>query len=167
MSDFYVSRLPTPLGQAFLVTDAAGFVRALDYEDYETRMRRLLRLHYGAIELRAAAAPRKIGRALAAYFDGALDALCALPCATAGTAFQRQVWAALRTIPAGSTQSYGTLAGRIGKAGAARAVGLANGANPINIIVPCHRVISAGGALTGYGGGLARKQWLLAHESAV
>src|SRR6185437_637184 len=86
--------------------------------------------------------------------------------ATAGTAFQREVWRALRDIPAGQTISYGELARRIGRPAAVRAVGLANGANPIGVVVPCHRVIGANGSLTGYGGGLHRKEWLLAHERA-
>ncbi len=164
---FTLERVATPLGLAFLVTDAAGQVRAFDYEDYEARMLRLLRLQYGTVALRTGAAPRDIKNRIASYFTGELNALEELPCATAGTAFQRLVWAALRKIPAGKTLSYGGLAERLGKPGAARAVGLANGANPISIIVPCHRVIGAGGALTGYGGGLARKQFLLAHESAL
>jgi methylated-DNA-[protein]-cysteine S-methyltransferase len=103
-------------------------------------------------------------RALLAYFDGDLDAIADLPTATNGTAFQRAVWSALRRIPAGRTVSYGMLATQIGRPKAIRAVGLANGANPIAIVVPCHRVIGADTSLTGYGGGLHRKRWLLAHE---
>ena len=87
--------------------------------------------------------------------------------ATNGTPFQRRVWAALRAIPAGETTSYGALARLLDAPGASRAVGLANGANPIGIVVPCHRVIGADGSLTGFGGGLARKQWLLQHEGAA
>ncbi|MGO8856912.1 MAG: methylated-DNA--[protein]-cysteine S-methyltransferase [Steroidobacteraceae bacterium] len=104
--------------------------------------------------------------ALEAYFEGNLAAIDRLPTAIHGTAFQCQVWDALRSIPFGQTISYATLAARIGRPSAARTVGLANGANPIAIVVPCHRVMAAHGALTGYGGGLARKQWLLAHEGA-
>ena len=84
-----------------------------------------------------------------------------------GTAFQLAVWAALRAIPAGSTLSYGALAARLGRPAAVRAVGAANGANPIALFVPCHRVIAADGTLWGYGGGLERKRWLLAHEGAA
>ena len=101
---------------------------------------------------------------LDAYFAGALTEFD-LPLAARGTAFQRRVWSALRSIPYGATVSYGELARRIGAPTAARAVGLANGANPIPIVVPCHRVIGADGSLTGFGGGLARKRWLLAHEA--
>ncbi len=102
---------------------------------------------------------------LGRYFAGELKAIDRLKTANGGTAFQRKVWAALRTIPARATTSYGELAARLGMPKAARAVGLANGANPIAIVVPCHRVIGANGTLTGYGGGLARKRWLLAHEA--
>jgi O-6-methylguanine DNA methyltransferase len=161
-----LERLPTPLGLTFLVTDPAGRIRAFEFEDYEERMTRLLRLHYGAVELRAGAAPPAVKEHIGRYFAGELTALDSLQCATAGTEFQRRIWSALREIPAGTTTSYGALAGKVGKPGAARAAGLANGSNPISIIVPCHRVIGANGALTGYGGGLPRKQWLLAHERA-
>jgi methylated-DNA-[protein]-cysteine S-methyltransferase len=103
---------------------------------------------------------------LAAYFAGELTEFD-LPLAARGTDFQSRVWAALRTIPYGRTTSYGELAAQLGNPGASRAVGLANGRNPIAIIVPCHRVIGADGRLTGYGGGLDRKRWLLDHELAV
>jgi len=101
---------------------------------------------------------------LDAYFAGDLTAIDDVPVATNGTPFQRTVWAALRRIPAGTTTSYGALAASIGYPSAMRAVGLANGANPVAIIVPCHRVIGADHSLTGYGGGLPRKRWLLEHE---
>lgn len=89
-----------------------------------------------------------------------------LALAPAGTAFQRQVWEALRTVPYGATASYRDIAERIGNPKAVRAVGLANGANPIPIVIPCHRVIGADGSLTGYSGGLDRKRWLLRHEAS-
>jgi methylated-DNA-[protein]-cysteine S-methyltransferase len=109
-------------------------------------------------------APEFVRTALGAWFDGELGALDRLAVRTGGTAFQQTVWAALRTIPAGETWTYGRLAAAVGSPKAARAVGLANGANPVAIIVPCHRVIGANGALTGYAGGVERKRWLLAHE---
>jgi len=84
-----------------------------------------------------------------------------------GTEFQRTVWSALRTIPVGATRTYGQLAASIGRPTAPRAVGLANGRNPVAIVIPCHRVIGSNAALTGYGGGLPRKQWLLRHEGAL
>ena len=101
---------------------------------------------------------------LQAYLDGELRDF-ELPLAAEGTPFQQRVWRALCDIPYGETISYGELARRIGQPTASRAVGLANGQNPISIVVPCHRVIGANGSLTGYGGGLERKRWLLAHES--
>ncbi len=112
-------------------------------------------------------APRSILDPIEAYFDGDLTAIDAIKVTMRGTAFQRLVWTALRQIPAGATISYKELALRIGNPAATRAVGLANGSNPIAIVVPCHRVIGADGSLTGYGGGLDRKRWLLAHEQGV
>ena len=109
---------------------------------------------------------REVVRQLQAYFEGALT-LFDLPITLQGTDFQQVVWAALRALRFGEQVSYGELARRIGRPGAGRAVGHANGRNPIGIIVPCHRVIGAGGSLTGYGGGLGRKQWLLEHEASL
>ncbi len=163
-----LDRFATPIGEALLVTDGQGRLRALDWRDHEPRMRRLLRRHYGpATALESGRAPGVVVEALESYFRGELSRLDAIACATAGTPFQRAVWAALRKIPAGQTLSYGALAARLGHPRAVRAVGLANGANPISVVVPCHRVIGANGALTGYGGGLERKRWLLAHEGAL
>jgi methylated-DNA-[protein]-cysteine S-methyltransferase len=164
MNDLYLDQMDTPIGPALLVTDTEGTVRALDFADYEPRMMRLLRLHYGQTTPRPGPAPSSVKERLTRYFTGDLAALDEIPCATNGTTFQRRVWAALRTIKPGTTLSYGRLAAQLGHPRAPRAVGLANGANPIAIIVPCHRVIGANGTLTGYGGGLPRKQWLLAHE---
>jgi len=101
------------------------------------------------------------------YFSGDTGALDAIPAEMNGTPFQKTVWQALRRIPAGTTISYAELARRIGQPGSVRAVGSANGANPVAVIVPCHRVIGSDGSLTGYGGGLDRKRWLLAHEGLV
>ena len=117
-------------------------------------------------ETRVAGDPHGATRRLARYFDGALAALDDLPLDLRGTPFQLDVWRALRTIPIGTTTSYGALAMKLGRPRACRAVGLANGKNPVMIVVPCHRVIGASGALTGYAGGLERKAWLLAHERA-
>lgn len=107
----------------------------------------------------------EVAEQLAAYFAGRLRAFD-VALAPVGTPFQQRVWAALRAIPYGTTVSYGELAAAIGRPTAARAVGLANGRNPIGIIVPCHRVVGANGSLTGYGGGLPRKRHLLALEAA-
>ncbi len=163
---FSLERLNTPTGWILIVTDDNRYLRAIDWEDHEQRMQKLLRRHYGdgAIQLHKALSPSPARRSLQAYFEGDIDAIAKLPTATNGTDFQRAVWDALRRIPVGQTMSYGALAIQIGRPTAIRAVGLANGANPIPIVVPCHRVIGANGSLTGFGGGLGRKRWLLAHE---
>jgi len=161
-----LDRFPTPIGEAVVVTDANGVICAMDWSDYEARMRRLLSRHHPGAGLVDGRAPAVVRAAFEAYFAGAIDALRPLAWRTNGTPFQRTVWSALCEIPAGETLSYSGLASRIGKPAAVRAVGLANGSNPISLVVPCHRVIGANGTLTGYGGGLARKQWLLAHEGA-
>lgn len=162
-----LDRLATPVGEALVVTDAEAAVRAFDFADYEDRMRRLLRRHYGEVRLTEGRAPEAVRNALERYFQGELKALDAIQVRTGGTSFQRSVWAALRTIPVGETRSYGQLASAIGSPKAVRAVGLANGSNPVGLIVPCHRVIGANGTLTGYAGGLERKRWLLEHERAA
>lgn len=154
----------SPLSALLIVTDGEGLLRALEFAAREERMHRLLREHYGTCTLEEGAAPRAVTQALDAYFSGEIEALAGIPTATGGTAFRREVWRALRSIPAGATTSYGRLAEKLGRAGAGRAVGAANGANPISIVVPCHRVIGANGSLTGYAGGLACKRWLLDHE---
>jgi methylated-DNA-[protein]-cysteine S-methyltransferase len=164
---FLLDRFKTPIGTALLVTDKEGVLCALDWEDYEPRMRQLLRLQVGAVELVNGRASKSIREALSGYFAGDLSRLKAIPWRVAGTSFQRNVWTALRTIPAGTTLSYGALAMRLDVPKAVRAVGHANGANPISVVVPCHRVIGADGSLTGYGGGLDRKRWLLEHEGFV
>ncbi len=167
---FKLERLPTPCGEMLVATDEEGALRALDWTDHEARMRRLLQLHYGTggVQLRAEPPPAStVRRALEAYLEGDLNAIDAVVVKTAGTPFQREVWAALRTIPAGTTLNYGALAAQLKRPAAVRAVGLANGSNPISVVVPCHRVVGADGSLTGYGGGLPRKRWLLEHEGAV
>jgi methylated-DNA-[protein]-cysteine S-methyltransferase len=167
MQTFSLERLDTATGRMLLVTDDQRRLRALDWQDHEERMQRLLERHYGAdaVHLSDASTTSQAARALEAYFAGDFGAIANVPTATNGTPFQRRVWAALRLIPVGETLSYGALAARIGQPRAARAVGLANGCNPIAIVVPCHRVIGANTTLTGYGGGVDRKRWLLAHES--
>jgi methylated-DNA-[protein]-cysteine S-methyltransferase len=160
-------RLATPIGESLIVTDDAGYLRAFDWADRESAMARLLRLHYGSVVPKAGAAPEKVKRLLRSYFEGELGCLAAIEWRTAGTPFQRTVWFALTTITPGETFSYGALAAKLGCPKSVRAVGLANGANPISVVVPCHRVIGADGLLTGYGGGIERKRWLLNHEGAA
>jgi len=164
---FGLDRLQTPIGIALLVTDAEGALRALEWEDYEPRLRQLLRLQYGATVLKEGRVPDHTRTTLTGYFDGDLGCLNAIKWRIAGTPFQRKVWTALRTIPVGTTTNYGALAARLDMPKAVRAVGHANGSNPISIVVPCHRVIGANGSLTGYGGGLERKRWLLQHEGVA
>ena len=161
-----LEKLPSPIGTILLVCDGET-IRALDFEEFEPRFMTLLRRHVGDAEIVAGKAPRAIGDAIRAYFAGDIEAIDRLPTATSGTDFQRKVWAGLRRIPAGSTWSYGQLATHVGKPKAMRAVGLANGSNPIAVVVPCHRVIGADGSLTGYGGGMSRKRWLLRHEGVA
>ena len=161
-----LDRLTTPIGEALIVTDATGCLRAFDWADRYASMARLLRLHYGSVEPQPGAAPSPVKRLLRRYFDGDVTCLAGIEWRTAGTPFQRSVWAGLTTIPPGQTMSYGGLAAKLGRPKAVRAVGLANGSNPISVVVPCHRVIGADGSLTGYGGGLERKRWLLHHEGA-
>ena len=159
-----LDRVQTPTGEVLLVTDAEGAVRALDFAGYEARMMRLLGRHWPRATLADGRAPQAVRAAVEAYFGGDASALDELKVRTNGTEFQKSVWAALRAIPHGETRTYGQLAAAIGKPKAVRAAGLANGQNPVALIVPCHRVIGANGTLTGYAGGLERKQWLLAHE---
>jgi len=165
---FKVERMPTPCGELMLATDSEGALRGLDWVDHEFRMRQLLEQQYPKNSLQLTPVARgsssQARKALEAYFEGELRAVDTLTVVTGGTPFQRDVWGALRTIPAGQTLSYGVLAKQLNRPSAMRAVGMANGANPVSIVVPCHRVIGANGSLTGYGGGLPRKRWLLEHE---
>ena len=162
-----LDRLQTPIGTALLVTDADGVLCALDWDEHEPRMRELLRLQHGAVILNEAPAPAVTRSALSAYFAGDRSALSAVKWRVAGTPFQRKVWTALATIPPGTTVSYGALAARLNIVKAVRAVGHANGANPISVVIPCHRLVGADGSLVKYGGGLQRKRWLLAHEGVM
>jgi methylated-DNA-[protein]-cysteine S-methyltransferase len=158
--DLFVTGLETPVGQARLVYDAEGVVHAFGWYEGDTWLER-----FGRADFVEGADPFGLVAAMAAYFDSDVRAIDHIRVRMRGTPFQNTVWQALRSIPAGETMSYGALAKMLGQPGAMRAVGLANGANPIGVIVPCHRVIGADGSLTGYGGGIARKKWLLAHEA--
>jgi methylated-DNA-[protein]-cysteine S-methyltransferase len=165
LENLTLDRYPTPIGDLLLATDDAGIVRVVDLAGDEMWMTRHLQRQYGdGVSLQSGKAPAAVRRSLDDYFAGHLGALDEIQCQADGTPFQQQVWTALREIPAGKTLSYGALAERIGNPRAVRAVGLANGSNPIPIVIPCHRVIGSDGSLTGYGGGLERKRWLLAHE---
>lgn len=158
-----LDRIETPIGTALVATDPDGVLRAFDWTDYEPKLNAWLARRYPGVPVAEGASPLR--PAFTAYFGGQVDAFADIRWFGAGTAFQQTVWRALCDIPAGETISYATLAQRIGRPTAVRAVGLANGSNPVALIVPCHRVIGSSGALTGYGGGLHRKRWLLEHEA--
>jgi methylated-DNA-[protein]-cysteine S-methyltransferase len=163
---FTVDTVPSPLGPLLVVSDSLQRLRGLGWEEHEERLRRDLARIYGrrGVELTRGAAPPAIRRALKSYFAGKLQAIDEIPVETGGTQFQSNVWRALRRIPAGTTLSYGRMASRLKCPLAVRAVGFANGSNPVCLVIPCHRLIGADGSLTGYGGGLERKRWLLEHE---
>lgn len=156
-------RIESPLGPMLLLA-RDGVLIGLEFDDQPERIARDLRLRFGAAEMFPAANPHGLSDRIRAYFAGDLKVIDDIPADGGGAEFQRRVWAELRRIPCGTTVSYGDIARRIGDVKASRAVGLANGRNPIAIVVPCHRVIGADGSLIGYGGGIDRKTWLLRHE---
>ena len=162
---FFFDRVKTPVGEMILVADQDGALRMTWFEDGDGRWQKAFARLYPDAKLVAKRDPSGLSASLRAYFRGDVFVLDRMPVVFAGTPFQNKVWKALRTIPCGMTLSYGALAKRIREPKAVRAVGLANGANPIGVVVPCHRVIGSDGSLTGYGGGLPRKRWLLAHEA--
>jgi methylated-DNA-[protein]-cysteine S-methyltransferase len=164
-----VSDLESPLGTMLLATDEQRRVRALEFAERRSRLRRNLREQYGESQLIEGPAPTAVANALQRYFAGALEALDSIEVATAGTELQERAWAALRRIPAGQTTTYGELGKSVGINDWRAAVdtGAAVGANPIAVIVPCHRVLGVNGDLKGYAWGLHRKRWLLEHEAAI
>jgi methylated-DNA-[protein]-cysteine S-methyltransferase len=163
--ELFLDRVKTPVGVLLLVADAQGALCMLEFHDKPQRWRKEFRRRFAGAAFTEKKNPFGISARLKRYFAGDLAALDAIETAAAGTDFQRACWRALRRIPAGTTTSYGALARKLGKPAAMRAVGLANGANPIAVVVPCHRVVGSDGSLTGYGGGLERKRWLLDHEA--
>lgn len=163
MTALLTDTVESPIGRLVLVFDA-GRLCVLDYADNTERMTRLLRQRYHRFRLCEASTPLGVTQQLRAYLGGEFDAIDSIQVDPGGTAFQKKVWEALRTIPPGTTQTYRDVAEQIGRPNAWRAVGRANALNPISIVLPCHRLIGANGALTGYAGGLERKHWLLRHE---
>ncbi|MBE9007230.1 methylated-DNA--[protein]-cysteine S-methyltransferase [Fortiea sp. LEGE XX443] len=161
-----VDKINSEIGAISIVSDGEKLC-AIDFADYEQRMVKLLQKRYVNCDFQYAKNPQGFSSKIQAYFDGDRTSLNDIPVSTAGTVFQQQVWLALRTIPWGTTLSYANLAVRIGKPTAYRAVGMANSVNPVALVLPCHRVIGANAALTGYAGGLERKRWLLNHEGIV
>ncbi len=165
MAEPYMTELASPIGPIGMVI-AGEALEVLDFMDDEGRFDDLVARRYPEGIRRSASDPSGITNRIAAYLGGQLDAIEDIPTQPSGTAFQQSVWQCLRTIPCGATISYSELATRVGKPRASRAVGQANGRNPIAIVHPCHRVIGADGTLTGYGGGIIRKEWLLCHEGS-
>ena len=163
-----LSRLDSPIGPLALACDDAGAVRGLSFGD---GLIAAMRREYPGAALVEGETPVAVAREIAAYFDGDREALnrvdWSLEGAAAGDGFQARVWRALADVPAGVTISYGEMAKRAGEPGAAQAAGTALNRNPIPLILACHRVIGADGSLTGFGGGLGRKEWLLRHEGAL
>lgn len=163
---FISETIETPIGAVLLVEDDAGALCLAEFAD------RPARIQQGMHRLRTVASPLRPGtissatrHAFDAYFGGDVIALQKVPVRFDGTPFQASVWSALRDIPAGYVLTYGAFAERLGRSTASRAVGAANGANPLSIIVPCHRLVGADGSLTNYGGGMERKRRLLDHEA--
>jgi methylated-DNA-[protein]-cysteine S-methyltransferase len=164
----YRTSIVTPLGEMLALASSTGlcaleFDRRSRHERLDARLRRYFHDEpFVDEEMPILALTREW---LSAYFAGTTGDAAHIPLDLRGAPFELRVWAALREIPAGATSTYGAIARQLGAPGASRAVGAANGANPVGIIVPCHRVIGSTGTLTGYGGGLERKQWLLNHEA--
>ena len=158
-----IDEIQSPLGR-IVIAARDGRLCALEFG--RARLARQLGVRYPDLPQRRAHNPFGLSVKLRAYLAGDLAVVDHIAVETGGTRFQQRVWRALRRIPAGHTMSYGALARALGVGAAARAVGAANGRNPISLVVPCHRLIGGDAALTGYGGGLWRKRWLLCHEGA-
>jgi methylated-DNA-[protein]-cysteine S-methyltransferase len=158
------AELASPIGAVLVAASEQGLC-ALDFADCRDRMEESLERRFGAFTLEADPRLDEISDRIAGYFAGDLDALAGIRTDLGGTPFQARVWAALSRIPPGPTSSYRELATAIGQPSASRAVGAANGRNPVALVIPCHRVIGADGSLTGYAGGIERKRWLLDHEA--
>jgi methylated-DNA-[protein]-cysteine S-methyltransferase len=162
----FVTEIGTPAGAITFARRGERLV-ALCFKDHWPRLLSELEKRFGALDLTPDADGGSPGRALRRYLGGDLGALDTLEVDTEGTPFQEKVWSRLRKIPAGATWSYAQLARAVGKPSAVRAVAGANARNPVSVVVPCHRVIASDGKIAGYGGGIPRKRWLLAHEGAL
>jgi methylated-DNA-[protein]-cysteine S-methyltransferase len=166
MHCYLTDRFSTPIGDMVLVA-REGVLLLLEFDDAKDRVAREMRVRFGDVELQAANNPFGLSDVMRDYFAGNISVIDQLITDGGGSDFERQVWAELRKIPCGVTKSYGEIARKLGDINLSRAVGTANGRNPIAIVVPCHRVIGADGSMTGYGGGIQRKEWLLRHEGAL
>jgi methylated-DNA-[protein]-cysteine S-methyltransferase len=166
MHCFLTDRIQTPIGDMILVA-RDGVLLLLQFEDATGRVEREMKLRFKGQELQHTENPFGLSEIMRDYFAGNITAINNILTDGGGTDFEKQVWAELRKIPSGTTVSYGSIARKLGDINMSRAVGTANGRNPIAIVVPCHRVIGADGSMIGYGGGIARKEWLLRHEGAL
>lgn len=166
MKTLFCDRIHSPIGTILILSDGEALC-GVEFEGYEARTLGFLQRRYGEVKLQEAQNDLGLRDRMQAYLAGELHSLDEIPVCLGGTAFQQQVWLALRDIPIGTVETYGQLAKRLGKPGASRAVGLANSQNPIAIVLPCHRVVGSNGKLTGYAGGLDRKRWLLTHEGVL
>lgn len=162
------STLPSPVGPLAIAADEQGRLRGVSFGDGLTKA---MRREYPRASFLEGETPTAVRDGIDAYFAGDMKAFARIPWtledAAAGDGFQARVWAALAEVPAGVTITYGEMAKRAGEAGAAQAAGVALNRNPIPLVLPCHRVIGADGAMVGFGGGLERKTWLLRHEGAI
>jgi methylated-DNA-[protein]-cysteine S-methyltransferase len=163
MTELLIDKIDSALGKILMVSDGTKLC-ALDFAEYESRMMKFLEKRYGTIHFIEKSNPQGFSDLLRAYLVGDFSSVDQISVETGGTRFQQKVWLALRSIPPGTVVTYGALAETIGRPTAYRAVGMANSLNPVAIVLPCHRVIGANAKLTGYAGGLERKQWLLQHE---
>jgi methylated-DNA-[protein]-cysteine S-methyltransferase len=166
MGLLHIATVSSPIGPLTLAAHERRLC-LLHFGPDDSGPRRTLARWYPGIAVEEHRDPARASTALARYFDGDVAALDGIEVELNGTPFQRRVWDALRHVRAGTTTSYGDIARRIGATSAVRAVGAANGANPVALVVPCHRIIGTNGSLTGYGGGLDRKRWLLHHEGVL
>ena len=156
--------IATPIGDLQVIMDESAIVLC-EFSDHQARIAKQLAKHHAGAKLVDIKAPKQISSAFDRYFSGNVGALNALAFSPSGTAHELKVWRYLRTVAAGTTQSYGEMAKNLNSS--PRAVGGANGRNAITLLIPCHRIIGADGTLTGYAGGLERKEWLLRHEGAL
>jgi methylated-DNA-[protein]-cysteine S-methyltransferase len=165
MTELKIDHVESPIG-TLAIAVCGDTLCALDFVDEDEMLARLV-ARFGAPRFVEAHDPAGHATRLRDYFAGRLDALDDIAVDAGGTPFQRRVWKALRDVPCGQTRSYRDVARAIGSERAVRAVGAANGRNPIGIVIPCHRIVSSDDSLGGYAGGLAKKRWLLEHEGAL
>jgi len=163
MDPIDLATVDSPIGK-LTVAARGSKVCLVHFGTVSKYVRSCLAAWYPGVQVRAGDDPGGAVSVLSRYFGGDLTSLDEIDVELHGTSFQQRVWKALRTVTVGTTTSYAELAGRVGSPSAVRAVGAANGANPVAVVLPCHRIIGSSGSLTGYGGGLDRKRWLLNHE---